>query len=81
MPDGMQVTFDAAQIEVRVKKTEEDLENLNEKEIKASINLKDTEEGVYEIPVDISIPNGYELVDEVTADIEVSKISKAEENS
>ena len=75
------MTFDAAQIEVRVKKTEEDLENLNEKEIKASINLKDTEEGVYEIPVDISIPNGYELVDEVTADIEVSKISKAEENS
>ena len=81
MPEEMQVTFDAAQIEVRVKKTKEELENLQDKEIKASIDLKDIEEGVYEIPVDIRIPEGYELVDEVKADIEVSKISKTEENS
>lgn len=81
MPDGMQVAFDAAQIEVRVKKTEEDLADLREKDIKASIDLKDKGEGTYEIPVDIKIPDGYELVDDVTTGIEVSKISKAEENS
>lgn len=81
MPDGMQVAFDAAQIEVRVKKTEEDLEDLKEKNIKASIDLKDVKEGSYEMPVNISIPEGYELVDEVTTGVEVSKISTAEENN
>lgn len=81
MPDGMQVVFDAAQIEVRVKKTKEDLEDLKEKDIKASVDLKDKDEGTYEIPIDIEIPDGYELVDEVTTGIEVSKISKAEENN
>lgn len=81
MPDGMQVVFDAAQIEVRVKKTKEDLEDLKEKDIKASVDLKDKDEGTYEIPIDIEIPDGYELVDEVTTGIEVSKISTAEENN
>lgn len=80
MPDEMQVAFDAAQIEVRVKKVKEDLEDLTEKDIKASIDLKEKVQGTYEIPVDIKIPDGYELVDEVKTGIEVSKISKAEEN-
>ena len=33
------------------------------------------------MPVNISIPEGYELVDEVTTGVEVSKISTAEENN
>lgn len=41
VPDGMQVAFDAAQVELRVKKTKEDLGDLKEKNIKASIDLKD----------------------------------------
>ena len=79
--DGMQVAFDAAQVELRVKKTKEDLGDLKEKNIKASIDLKDKKEGTYEVVVDIEIPEGYELVDEVKTQIEVSRISKAEENS
>ena len=55
--------------------------NLSEKNIKASIDLKDKKEGTYEVVVDIEIPEGYELVDEVKTQIEVSRISKAEENS
>ena len=81
VPDGMQVAFDAAQVELRVKKTKEDLGDLKEKNIKASIDLKDKKEGTYEVVVDIEIPEGYELVDEVKTQIEVSRISKAEENS
>ena len=45
----MQVAFDAAQIELRVKKTKEDLGDLKEKNIKASIDLKDKKEGTYEV--------------------------------
>ena len=81
LADGMQAAFDAAQIEVRVKKTEEDMDDLKVSDIKASISLKDKEEGSYEVPVDIQIPDGYELVDEVTTGVEVSKISTAEESS
>ena len=80
-PDTMQVAFDTAMIEVRVKKTSEDLEDLTEKEIQASIDLEDIEEGSHELPVEIRLPEGYELVDEVTTGVEVSRISIAEENS
>lgn len=78
LAEGMQAAFDAAQIEVRVKKTENDLPDLRERDIKVSVNLKDLEEGIYEIPVDIETPKGYELVDEVKTGIEVSRISTAE---
>lgn len=81
MPKGMQAAFDAAKIEVRVKKTREDMDDLKEKDIKASIDLKDKEEGSYELPVRIQIPEGYELVDDVTTGVEVTEISTAEENS
>lgn len=80
-PDGMQVAFDTAKIEVRVKKTEDTLEDLTESDIKASIDLSGMEEGSYEVPVSIEIPKGYELVDDVTTGVEVSKISTAEDNS
>lgn len=80
-PDTMQVAFDTAMIEVRVKKTSEDLEDLTEDEIQASIDLEDIEEGSHELPVEIRLPEGYELVDEVTTGVEVSRISIAEENS
>lgn len=81
IPEGMQAAFDAAQIEVRVKKTKEDMDDLREKDIKASIDFKDKKEGSYELPVKIQIPEGYELVDDVTTGVEVSEISTAEENS
>ena len=81
MPKGMQAAFDAAQIEIRVRKTKEDLGDLRTKDIKASIDLKDKEEGACEVPVNIEIPEGYELVDEVTTAVEVSKISKAEDDN
>ena len=57
----MQVAFDTATIEIRVKKSEDDLDNLTENDIKASIDLKDK--------------------DEVTAGVEVSRISTADTNS
>lgn len=80
-PSGMQVTFDTAMIEVRVKKTSNDLEDLTENDIKASIDLRDQGEGSYELPVNIELPDGYELVDEVTTGVEISRISTAEESS
>ena len=78
-PDGMQVSFDTANIEVRVQKTESSLDDLTEDQIKASIDLSDVKEGSHEVPVSIEIPDGYEL--DVTTGVEVSVISTAEGNS
>ena len=80
-PDGMQVSFDTANIEVRVQKTDSSLDDLTEDQIKASIDLSDVGEGSHEMPVSIEIPDGYELVDDVTTGVEVSVISTAEENN
>ena len=77
----MQVAFDTAKIEIRVKKDSDNLDDLTEKDIKASIDLKGMSEGSYEVPVSIEIPKGYELVDEVETGVEISKISTADENS
>ena len=74
-PESMQVAFDTAKIEIRIKKTEEDLSDLKESDIKASIDLKDKTEGSFEVPVKIEIPEGYEPVDEVTTGVEISPIS------
>ena len=74
-PESMQVAFDTAKIEIRIKKTEEDLSDLKESDIKASIDLKGKTEGSFEVPVKIEIPEGYELVDEVTTGVEISPIS------
>jgi len=43
--------------------------------------LSDVKEGSHEVPVSIEIPDGYELVDDVTTGVEVSVISTAEGNS
>ena len=80
-PEGMQVSFDTAKTEIRVKKTSDDLADLTEGDIKASIDLKGMSEGSYEVPVSIEIPKGYELVDEVTTGVEISKISTADESN
>ena len=48
-PEGMQVSFDTAKIEIRVKKTSDDLADLTEGDIKASIDLKGMSEGSYAV--------------------------------
>lgn len=77
VPEGMQVTFETDKIEVRVKKSE-GLEALETEDIAAAIVWEEMEAGTYEVPVTITLPDGYELVQSVTAEIEVSKVQTAE---
>ena len=77
VPEGMQVTFETDKIEVRVKKAE-GLEALETEDIAAAIVWEEMEAGTYEVPVTITLPDGYELVQSVTAEIEVSKVQTAE---
>lgn len=78
LAEELQVTFETAAIEIRAKATEEGLEPLEQEDIKADINLKEMEVGTYEIPVNIELPEGYELVEGITTAIEISQITSAE---
>ena len=72
-PDDLQVTFETAQIEIRIKSDTEDLDDLNtETDIKASIDLKGNEEGNYKVPVTLSLPDGYETVENVSTEVVIS---------
>ena len=72
-PKDLQVTFETAQIEVRIKSDNKDLDDLNnDKDIKASIDLDGKKEGSYEVPVEIVLPDGYETVEDVTTEVVIS---------
>lgn len=72
-PDDLQVTFETAQIEIRIKSDTEDLDDLNtETDIKASIDLKGKEEGNYKVPVTLSLPDVYETVENVSTEVVIS---------
>lgn len=78
IPEGMQPAFDTDKIEVRIQADETVTEKLRETEITASIDLKGMEEGSYQIPVEISLPEGYSLIKPAVADIRIVPVSAAE---
>ena len=73
--EDLQVSFEIDKIEVRVKALTEEAGELKDEGIQASIDLKDKKEGSYEIPVSIELPEGYELIDDVTTEVKISKVS------
>lgn len=80
--DDLQVTFETAQIEVRIKSDTKDLDDLNnERDIKASIDLDGKKEGNYEVPVTIVLPDGYETVENVTTEVVISSGIVAEDST
>ena len=81
-PDDLQVTFETAQIDVRIKSDTKDMDELDaQKDIKASINLKGKAEGDYEVPVKIVLPDGYETVEDVTTEVVISSGTAADDDS
>ena len=80
-PDDLQVTFETAQIEIRIKSDTEDQDDLNtETDIKASIDLKGKEEGNYKVPVTLSLPDGYETVENVSTEVVISSGTGTDDN-
>ncbi len=80
-PDNLQVTFETAQIALRIKSESEDLEDLNiDEDVKAEIDLKDKEAGNYKVPVKLSLPDGYEMVEDVYTEVVISPASVSDES-
>lgn len=80
-PDNLQVTFETAQIALRIKSESEDLEDLNiNEDVKAEIDLKDKEAGNYKVPVKLSLPDGYEMVEDVYTEVVILPASVSDES-
>ena len=78
LQEGMQVAFDTDKIEVRIQEDGARIEELSQADIAASIDLKEAAEGSLEIPVEIELPDGYSLVEKVTAEIRIMPVSAAD---
>ncbi|MDO4519418.1 MAG: CdaR family protein [Eubacteriales bacterium] len=74
LPDDKQLLFNIDKIVVRIHAVDQELSDFNEMDIDASITLSDDiEEGTQEVPVAIKLPDGYELLEDVTTEVTISK--------
>lgn len=80
-PDNLQAVFETDRIEVRVQEIGDPKEKLTVEKIKAHIDLEGKKEGSHEVPVEISLPEGYELVESVTAAVRLTEVSNTEGKS
>jgi len=69
-PDNMTVVISDENVTVRIRGTGKNLDDLKESDIRLSIDTSGyTAEGEYNVPVDVTLPEGYELVDDVTVKV------------
>ena len=80
-PDDLQLAFEVAGIELKVQANDGDLSDFNVESVKASISPDDWTEGSYEVPVKVSLPKGYKLLEDATVEIKVSKVSNVEDET
>lgn len=76
IPEDMDLVFGQEKITVRLKGKDEDLKNLKPETVQMKIDMKDYKEGEYTVPVTVTLPGGYELVDEIA--VKVKLVAKAE---
>lgn len=74
-PEGMDVSLTPAeQFSIEVQAESEEMEVITADKIEAVLDLsKCDKEGTYTVPVEITLPDGYELVNEVTIAVNVKK--------
>src|SRR5699024_6948424 len=67
---NMTVVISDENVTVRIRGTGKNLDDLKESDIRLSIDTSGyTAEGEYNVPVDVTLPEGYELVDDVTVKV------------
>lgn len=82
-PENMNLVFTPAEkISIAVHALEDNMETVTLEDVKASIDLAVcAEEGMYELPVKIELPKGYELASEVTVAVNSEKQPADEEET
>ncbi|MDO4616823.1 MAG: CdaR family protein [Lachnospiraceae bacterium] len=70
------ISYDSTTIAVRVKRSDSSKEDLKLSDISLSIDVSDKTAGEYTVPVQVKLPDGYELVEDVTLAVRIK--AKAE---
>ncbi len=70
------VSYDSTKVAVRIKRTDSDKEELKTSDISLSIDLSDLTAGEYTVPLEVSLPDGYEPVQDVELAVRIK--AKAE---
>ena len=80
LPYNFQVSFEIDKIELRVNAENGEMDDFDVNDVKASIDFSHLDEGNMIVPVEIVLPEGYELIDEVTTEIKVSRVSTVDDS-
>lgn len=75
-PENMNYKFETDKIVARIKAKEEDLDNLKTDDIQMKIDLKDAKAGENTLPVTVTLPEGYELVEDITVKVALIEASE-----
>lgn len=75
-PENMNYKFEPDKIVARIKAKEEDLDNLKTDDIQVKIDLKDAKAGENTLPVTVTLPEGYELVEDITVKVALIEASE-----
>ena len=68
----MNCVFGVNRLEIKVRATDENLESLDANSIGMSVDLTGLPAGTHSVPVAITLPEGCELVEDVTVDAVLS---------
>lgn len=71
LKSGLTVAYHQKNLSIRIKATDEMLEQLDLSQIQAELNLNGLTEGDHTLPVVIKLPEGYELVDQALIDVQI----------
>ena len=74
---GLNAVFADQSLDIRVKGSQSALSSLTADQITASVDLSGKTAGTYTVPVSVTLPDGYSLVEDVTAEITISKTTTA----
>jgi YbbR domain-containing protein len=73
LPEDMSLTYNTQNVSIGVTGSQGGLNELTADKISASIDLSGLSEGEHTVPVDITLPSGYELVSDVSIIVRLSQ--------
>ncbi len=71
--DGLQLVYETEKVQIRIRENGAQLAQLKESDIKVSVDLSGRTEGTYLVPVKVSLPPGYDLVEQQNTTVKLVK--------
>ena len=80
--ENLQASIESDSILLRIlADADKDISNFDVRRVRASVDLTGLTAGSREVPVDLDLPNGYELLEDVTATVSISEITNVDQAS